>query len=182
MAQTANAETEGYQAELVASLLFRYPEICSIKIQPAKGTLSLTFLPRGRVDDDSWQRLETTLQASLEAYHQIQACPMAELYITSHQVDEYVLIEITRDLKTLQREELSLIVAIVREACLDGLMMESSDAVIARDLEWQDELIDHMLEDVRTKHQCQDIIAFREAGRVIVFNRGKLDQPKRQKK
>lgn len=182
MAQTAHSKSAGVQAELIASLLFRYPEICSIKIQPRKGVITLTFLPKGKIGEDDWRQYRKALQDSLEAYHKLRLCPMAHLSVSRYDFDDYCLMEVTRDLATLQREELSLVVAMVREFSRDGLMMDACDVISSDDLEWQDELIDHMLEDVRTKKRCQDIVAFREAGRVVVFDRTDLIRSRNRRK
>ena len=52
-----------------------------------------------------------------------------------------------------------------------NLVSEKNDSLMEEDLLMQEELIEHMLENLKISSPEKNLIAFREEGRVLVFNK-----------
>ena len=150
-------------AGLFVSLLVRYPELGSVKFIPETRTLVLTFLLRPSPDSSLFKAFSKRLYQSLEAYSYLSGRPVHVINVSRTDHESCTVIEATRDIDTLTQEELSLIVALVREWFSDRLVP---------DIQVQDEIIGHMLEDMRKSSSLGDLIGFREGDRVLLFNRG----------
>lgn len=159
-------------AGLFVSLLVRYPELGSVKFIPETRTLVLTFLLRPSPDSSLFKAFSKRLYQSLEAYSYLSGSPVHVINVSRTDHESCTVIEATRDIDTLTQEELSLIVALVREWFSDRLVPEAAEPMTEEDIQVQDEIIGHMLEDMRKSSSLGDLIGFREGDRVLLFNRG----------
>jgi len=76
-----------------------------------------------------------------------------------------------RDLDTLAQEEINLIVELFRQYFNKNLVTEDHEHLIEEDLLAQEEMIDNMLESIKDSTEDKYLFAFREEGKVLVFNK-----------
>ena len=81
------------------------------------------------------------------------------------------MLTILRDVATLSKGEIALIIVLLRENLSGKLMSDENDALLEEDLLVQEEVIDNMLENIKNQHNCNGLIGIREDGRVLVFNK-----------
>ena len=84
--------------------------------------------------------------------------------------DHLTMVEIRRDVSTLTQEEISLVIALMRMEFRQQLVVDPGDSLYEDELALQDEMIEQMLEDLRESRSDRRLVAFREEGRVMVFN------------
>ena len=77
----------------------------------------------------------------------------------------------TRDVASLSQEELALVIGLMKDTLGDRLVVDHNDGSPDEDLSMQEELIQEMLEDIKEDKLEKNLIAFREEGRVLVFNK-----------
>lgn len=159
-------------AGLFVSLLVRYPDLGSVKFLPESRTLVLTFLLRPSPESGLFKAFSKRLYQSLEAYSYLSGSPVHVINVSRTDHESCTVIEAARDVDTLTQEELALIVALVREWFSDRLVLEATEPMTEEDMQVQDEIIGHMLEDVRKDPSLGDLIGFRDGDRVLLFNRG----------
>jgi hypothetical protein len=168
---SARAARTTNSVSLLISILVRYPEVAGVTYDPATANLKLTFLLARALSARRFKRLRERLHHSLEVYRRLdrREPPAVELLRTCHR--GVGVLEVREDVHSLSREELTLIVELVRAELGNLLAVEPNPSLMEDDLAAQEELIEEMLEDLRESEHGRNLIAFREEGRVLVFNR-----------
>lgn len=159
-------------AGLFVSLLLRYPDMGTVKYRPDNRCIVMSFMLYPSPEAHVFDAFSKRLRQSLEVYSDLSGRAIHILNVTRVEHAECTVIEATRDVDTLTQEELALIVALIRETFGDRLISERVDPVSEEDLQVHDEIIGHMLDDVRQVSSLDNLVGFREGGRVLLFNRG----------
>lgn len=156
-------------AGLLISILLRYPEVGSIRLCQESHALQFTFLA-GKVAEEDTSNLETSIPEALELYHRLEREKMLICSVHSEWTERVGTITVLRDVETMSQNEIGLIVELVRRECAGNLFCES--AVLEEDeMLYQEELISHMLADLPVGNLDANVMAVREEGKVMIFNR-----------
>lgn len=177
-------EGEGYMAmryrsgedvsdsvSLLISILVRYPQVGSINFDPDKQALKFNFIFSQEFEENDLQKFKTDFVNSLETYNLLEGKKPREIILTYQTGENLTILEVKRDVDTLSHEEISLIIALVEETFLQTLVTEKNEYFLEEDLQMQEEMIGHMLENLKGTTQGKKLLAFREEGRVLVFNK-----------
>jgi len=81
------------------------------------------------------------------------------------------MLKIVRDVKTLSKGEIALIITLLRDNFKNRLVTDHNDSMLEEDLLVQEELIEDMLENLKKGQANHKLIGIREDGRVLVFNK-----------
>ncbi|MGE5654753.1 MAG: hypothetical protein ACM3ZQ_10925 [Bacillota bacterium] len=160
-------------ANLLVALLLRYPAIGSASVDTSGKQLRFTFLVSDRGSDQAalWVR---HLEEMLNAYFALERTHPEHCELKYEAHAGLGLIHIKRDLNSIKQGEIALIVEAVEEQLGSDLRSEGPDFSLAQDdLLMQEEWIGYMLENIRTGDEPQSLLAFREGGRVLVYNANK---------
>jgi len=158
-------------AGLLVSILLRFPEVGSVTFDPQSHALCFTLLLKQRMVAESFRNLQVLVLESIAAFSFLQGIEPRLIDITRTSLQGLTAIEISRDAETLTREEISLLIGLMRSHFGEGLVVESDSGLMEEDLIVQEQLIDEALDDLRETQQQQNLIAYREGGRVLVFNK-----------
>jgi hypothetical protein len=156
---------------LLISILVRYPEVGTINYDPLKQQLKFTFIFSCVLDDKELVNFKKTMVDSIDTYNFLEDRTPDFIDVNSYLCENFTMLEVTRDVGTLTQEELSLTIELVHLGFSHSLVTEKNEAVLEEDLIMQEELIEHMLENIRVSTPEKNLIAFREEGRVLVFNK-----------
>jgi hypothetical protein len=158
-------------AGLLVSILLRFPEIGSVTFDPSGHSLCLTLLIHKRISPARYDALRLLILESLAAFAYLQGFQprMAEVNRTAFR--GVTAIEITRDAETLSREEIALLIGLARERFGEELVVDPDTDLPEEDMIVQEQLIDEALDHLREVRQQYNLIAYREGGRVLVFNK-----------
>ncbi len=167
--QDTDAISDG--ANLLISILVRYPEIGTINYDADTGSIELTFMLSGSPAGAELAHVEGKLLASIAAYHVLEGVRGADSTVRCSSCGQVAMFTLRRDVATLTRGEISLVIAIMRENLLDRLVADENDAILEEDLLLQEEVIGDMLESMKKAHNSKGLIGIREDGRVLVFNK-----------
>ncbi len=166
-------EKENYNNEisLLVSILIRYPQISSLNYDNEKDILRFSFLANHVYDsrwiDDFKQRIEN----SLEAFHGSNGMDDVHFELDCQSIHDVTRFELTRNVTSLSQEEISLLVMLFEDAFRDNLVMDRNDSLVDEDMQIQEEIIDSMLHDLQGGSKDRNFIAYREEGRLLVFNK-----------
>jgi hypothetical protein len=158
-------------AGLLVSILLRFPEVGSVTFDPVHHSLRFTLLVRGRLDAEAFGRVRELLEDSVRAFGTLQGAEPRLLDVERTSFQRVTAIELVRDVETLTREEIAMLIELARDGFGDGLVVESDGSLVEEDLIVQEQLIDAALDDLRDSRGQQNLIAYREGGRVMVFNK-----------
>ncbi len=162
--------SQGGPVGLFVSILVRYPEVASVTYRRESRSLKLAVLVKSLLPEDRVAALKDRLGKSIRAYAWLtgREARVVDLQVTARQ--NVSVVELKRDVDTLTQTELSMVLAVARQFFGDELVVDQLPSIESEDLAVQEELIEEMLEDLRGSRQQPNLIAFREEGRVLVFN------------
>lgn len=169
----AQPEPEGLQNSvgLLISILVRFPEVCTIKYQPEEQTLRFTFMVNELLSAQRFGLFADSLKESLRTFASVTGRRMRVCLLEKNECSDVALVEIHRDVESLSREEIALISGLITQHFGGTVVKEVGEPLLEEDQAFQEELIEHMLEDFRHCGVSRDLIGFREGGRVFVFNK-----------
>lgn len=156
---------------LLISILVRYPEVGTINYDPVNQELKFTFIFSRVLNQNEMVSFKKKVIDSIETYNHLEGKVPTIVGVNHHLCDSFTMLEVTRDVGTLTQEEISLVIELVHTSFKNNLVTENNDYLMEEDLLMQEELIEHMLENIKTCSPDKNLIAFREEGRVLVFNK-----------
>ncbi|MBP2654955.1 MAG: hypothetical protein H6Q73_2524 [Firmicutes bacterium] len=155
---------------LLISILVRYPEIGTIKYDANNNTIKFTFMLSGIVSEPDFAKAKRMVLDSIAAYHLLEGTRAEVNAVSLSACVDVTVLTILRDVASLSKGEITLVIALLRDNCNDRLIADENDAMQEEDLLVQEEVIDSMLENVKRQKNANGLIGIREDGRVLVFN------------
>ncbi|MGE5529238.1 MAG: hypothetical protein ACM3X6_08870 [Patescibacteria group bacterium] len=159
---------------LIVSLLVRYPGIATISLDPVQKFLQFTFVVKRSLTLPEFERFSGTVTESLQAHAELNGRAPRLLDLRLSKFDDLSFLEIKRDIDSLQPEEIALLTTLIDQEFGGELVQDQEETLEEEDQAIQEEMIEHMLEDLKDSRQEKKLIGFREEGRVMVFNRAGL--------
>lgn len=156
---------------LLISILVRYPEVGAIDYNPETQSLKLTFMLSGTPTDSEFGSAKRIICDSMAAYHLLEGYENTLADISMSICEQVTMLKIVRDVKTLSKGEITLIITLLRDGFKNKLITDQNDSMLEEDLLIQEELIEDMLENLKKDHAGHKLIGIREDGRVLVFNK-----------
>ncbi|MGB6985658.1 MAG: hypothetical protein WBD74_06755 [Candidatus Aquilonibacter sp.] len=161
-----NADT----VSLVCALLVRFPELASIRSMPAEGSVRLTFALRVRLNKREQAAIAETIDDHINGY---LALAKDEVHVLRVEFDgdrSTTFMHVTRDSDTFTKEELELLVALLRDRYPDALVRNPQpEDHLDADPAAQDEAALYAIEALRDPAQSKSLVGFREEARVLVY-------------
>ncbi len=163
-----NADT----VSLVCALLVRFPELASIRAMPAEGNVRLTFALRARLDRRAHSTLGEVIADHVGGYLLLGKDEPRTLRVECDGDRGTTFVHVTRDTETFSKEELELLVALLRDRYPDVLVRNPLTEVHRDDdRAAQDEAALYAIEALRDPTQSKSLVGFREEARVLVYFR-----------
>lgn len=164
-------EPTSRNVHLLLSYAVRYPEIATVRYDPRRHTLRLSFLVTGAVSEAEFDRAERKLRETLEVYHLLEQRRSTVVEASHEALGELNTIALERDTATLTPEELFTVVEVVRDLFAGRVITESVEAIGEEDMLAQEEMIEEMLASLAQRKGNANLIAIREDGRVMFFHK-----------
>ncbi|MDD4600788.1 hypothetical protein SDC9_06152 [bioreactor metagenome] len=156
---------------LLISILVRYPEIGTINFDPQINSLKLTFMFSKLPMQTDFTNIKQLLMDSITAYHLLESTDAEIVHIELSTYGQMTMMNIIRDIHSLSKSEIALIITLLRENFQDSLIIDYNDNLLEEDLVMQEEVIDNMFASIKKQNQGNKLIGIREEGRVLVFNK-----------
>jgi hypothetical protein len=154
----------------VVALLVRFPEIHSIRSNPADATLTLTYAVGSRLDREAVKAFGEHVAEHVRAYHDLCGQSPARLAVTAERDANVTFVSVTRDFDSFSREELELQIALFGDRFGSALVKNPApDEPLDDDPAERDELVDAALDALRDPGARQRLVGFREEKRVLVY-------------
>jgi len=161
-----NADT----VSLVCALLVRFPELASIRSMPAEGSVRLTFALRARLDRAAQTALGETIVDHVSGYVLLAKDDVRTLRVECEVDRGTTFVHVTRDTDSFSKEELELLVAVLRDRFADVLVRNPlPEDHLDADPAAQDEAALYAIEALRDPTQSKSLVGFREEARVLVY-------------
>ncbi len=160
-----------HTANLLTSILLCYPEIATINLDPKTNLVRFIFYLSTSLAGDAVDVFKERLQQSLKAYYFLVNKEIEVSSFSFQTQDCFTILEFQRDVLTLTQKEIALIIALLQEQFGENLISDEDDDLLVDDLSLHEELIGHMLEHTIETSANSRLIALRDEGRVLVFNK-----------
>ncbi|WP_371369125.1 hypothetical protein SRRS_24240 [Sporomusa rhizae] len=167
-----NNEQVSDGANLLISMLVRYPEIGTINFNPETNSLKFTFMISGIPTAGDFESVKQLIINSIATYHLLQGITDSKIDVELSKYEQVAMLTIMRDVHTMSQGEIGLTVKLLRERFADRLTADQNDSILEEDLLLQEEVIEDLLESMRKQYnERHNLIGIREDGRVFVFNK-----------
>jgi len=153
----------------VVALLLRFPELHSVRSNPADATLTLSFAVRERLDRAKTLALAERVSDHLRAFLELRGDVPGKIALACDRDTAVTFVNVTRDAASFAREELELLVALFADTYGDRLVRDGTSAPADDDPAARDELVEVALDALRDPTQRQRLVGFREEQRVLVY-------------
>lgn len=169
-------DNQGFSAndsiDLMISLLVRYPEMNTVKTDPRAGEIYFSFLLKKELAEVEFFTLQQELKKNIETFLYIQNKQVNTLRFQLQSYEGYSFVEIVRDFQTISQREISLLIQLVKNELGTYLLTEQNEGAESEEIEMQEELIDDLLDRLQFDIVDQeDLIGYRDAGKVLVFQK-----------
>lgn len=154
----------------VVALLVRFPELHSVRSNPADATLTLSFAVRERLDRVRTRALSDRVGDHVRAFLDLRGEEAAKIAVTCDRDAAVTFVHVTRDAASFAREELELLVALFADEYGERLVRDGASPIpVDDDPAARDELVEVALDALRDPTQRQRLVGFREEQRVLVY-------------
>jgi len=156
---------------LIVALLERFPEIATLGSHPAEGTLTLSFAIRRRLDKAAQASLRDAVVEHVDSFMELLEEPLERLEVAFEADNGMTFVRVTRDARSLTREELQMLTALVAQKFGDVLVKSpvSGDEGFDEDPAAADDLVEFALEALRDPAQKRGLVGFREEQGAMVY-------------
>ncbi len=169
MGMIAEAPPDG--VNLLVSMLVHYPEISSLAYEPKNNVLTLKFIISPIEDKEAVLLKIDLLEESLTAFYALMKLRPLLARINIEGEGKLAVLAIERDVATITRNEVVLLITFLREQLQELLLSDLPPEQQVDDNGFQEELIENMLKSIESNYHGQGLLGIREEGRVLVFNK-----------
>jgi len=156
---------------LLISILISYPEIGTVSFDPQYHQLKLKLMLSAIPSEDEFSNINLLLVDSIAVYTMLEGLPLKTCEIQLHTHDKVAILSIVRDVHTISRNEIALIITLLRENLKKYLIIDSNVSLSEEDLLSHEEVIETMLDNIKSHRLLHGLIGIRENSRVLVFNK-----------
>ena len=155
---------------LVVSLLVRHPELSRVIIKPHLASIAFFFVVKSDVSQAERTTFRRSIADHVRALHAMSRVTGAKVAVRLTSGKELSFVELERDTKTLTRDEIALIVALVTQAFGERLVVNPpADNVDEDDFAGHEDSVGSALDAVRRGRQRKGLVGFREERRVLIY-------------
>lgn len=158
-----------YIAHLLTSILIHYPEIATINLDPKERVIKFSFYLKNIKLELG--KIEKYIQQALQAYYFLEGITSEVNAFTFEQLDHFTIMEFCRDINTLSQKEISLVIALLKEQFGTALISDEDEDLNVDNETLHEELISYMLENAKRSTANIELIALRDEGKVVVYNK-----------
>jgi hypothetical protein len=154
----------------VVALLVRFPEIHSIRSNPADESVMLSYAVGMRLDAKSATAFADTVEDHVRAFLELRGEEPSTLTVRAERDANVTFVHVARDVATFSREELELQIALFGDRFGASLLKNPApEEPLDDDSASRDELVEGALDALRDPAQRKRLVGFREEKRVLVY-------------
>jgi len=154
---------------LLISMLVRYPEISSICCEPDSREIKFTFLLND--NDNNISEFSSLIDKCLSTLYYLEKGQVVNPFNIKYSTcGRLTVLDIYRKMENLSAQEVNLIISLTQDYFKNSIVVEVEE-LTKEDQLFQEDLIGTMLDNLGHEMMNQKLFAFREEGKVMVFNK-----------
>ncbi|GIM47882.1 hypothetical protein DNHGIG_34310 [Collibacillus ludicampi] len=154
---------------LLISMLIRYPQVSTIRFVHKGKFVILTFLLNGFIEEETFQKFLSKVKDYFVAMQEFDHTVNKWGTFSRSVLNEVTFITYTQSLNHLSLSEIRLVTALIQEHFESYILLDPIELRM-EDMEAQDEVIEHLLHHQEGITEEQDLVAYRDGGKVFVYN------------
>lgn len=158
--------------DLFISLLLKYPEFNAVKYDTSRGLLRIDVALQGEVTVIRRDEFIHKAETSLSLYHHLSKVqPEHLLFDFQEQMrSKLTLLQYHRDMASLQEGEIEVFAGILQHTFAGQIIKDTGKIILEEDFKKQ--VKRNLMQKIkRNNARVHDFVAYREDGRVFVFNK-----------
>ena len=156
---------------LLITILVRYPEISKINYEPENQMIKMTYLIKNTFSEEELDHSFGNLKECVLTFNYLQQNNNISVE-TKYEINEdYITLDLYRDIDTFTVSELNVIIQLLHTDFPKSVIVDSNEFFYEDELQWQEELITDMLENLKKALPLKKMLAFRDEGKVRVFDK-----------
>lgn len=155
--------------DIFISISLKYPELNAVKYQADQEIMFLELALNQNIDKAHKQAFIKKAEDCLLIFHRLSASSPSLLNLSFEENGGVNFLRVYRDIKTLEEQEIELLLFMVREEFKD-LLFQADERIIVED-SVKKRLKKDLLNRINTGNVgATNFLAYRQEGRVLVFN------------
>jgi len=157
---------------LLVGLLVRFPEILIINYNRAEAFFIISFMLKANIEQERYMRFREHFSACLKAYYGILEQEQALPAIGKRFVKAWTLLQVTFSKKSISFEEINLVNSLILNEFQKEVIVDTraSSHFGAEKGTYGEDFIECLLPE-KKKQEQENLFAFREAGKVYIFDK-----------
>ncbi|MBR2216527.1 MAG: hypothetical protein IJ849_12345 [Selenomonadaceae bacterium] len=157
---------------LLGSILLCYGEIATVSYEPENQTFKFSFTFNTPLTEKEFQDQAHFLGESLETYQMLEGLVGCHIEFSLEAQGKLAFFHVIRDLVTVTRGEIDLLVTLMRERFGERLLCDEHSSGMDPDFAAaQMELLDRNLMGLQEARPKDHLVGLREEDHVVVYNR-----------
>lgn len=159
---------------LLVGILVRYPEIGTVRFDPASQCLQFSYtLEAGMLDvlPQSQINFQQDIMEGIKGYHLLNKIYSSVVEVEVERFARFANLTIKRDLKSFTVKEISFILSLLYQTIPGFFTIDALDRQEIDDLTVPEEMINVMLENIIKVSGQKEIVAFRDKEKVMFYNK-----------
>lgn len=156
--------------DAVISAFIRYPEMSSIKYEAKHNTAAMEMILKGHIGDKQQRRFVERSRQSLALFYRLHKIQPSKLEIDFAKRRDIYILSLTRDLYSLTEEEIEVFIVLACQefsaVLLTDVMEQQYNGRFYHDFKKS-----VMQKINRERHPYQKVFAYRDGGKMFVFDK-----------
>ena len=154
---------------LIVSLLVRHSELSRIAIDSKARSISFYFIVRGAIGKSARAAFVRAVHEHMQAFHDLDRRSGIKVAVEMEAVNGITIVEVRRDTRTVAREELAVVIALLVDA-FGSRVATNPPADGDDDPAAQEEMVGNAFDALRRGKQKKSLVGFRDERRVLARN------------
>ena len=155
--------------DAIISAFIRYSEFSCIKYEAPGNTIKIEIALQGDFNEDQKLKMLNNICQTMNLYYKISKIEPTLMKLDVIQPDGVTILRLYRDLRSMREEELGMFVRLLRQEYPNSLMKDDNN-LLFQDFMFGD-VKNSILKRINSSHNYNHIFAYRDGGRVFVFNK-----------
>jgi len=156
--------------DTIISVFIRHSELCAVKYDVKSDTIKIDTALNDSIDEEKRNKFITCCQKSMALFYGMTKVEPVQFALKFIENSGITILRLYRDSKTLQEQEMELFVQLLRQEFKSLLIRDDNDIAAIANLsgDIKRNLLQKLKQSYDTYH---NIFAYRDEGRVFVFNK-----------
>ncbi len=157
--------------DLLIMLLLRFPEIFTINCNLPESKFKLSFMLKNIPEDARYGKFRKTFADAVKAYIELSKLDAVVPTLSRKAIDSWILLQVTWKKENISFEEVNLINTIIWNEFKNDLIFDTRvEESLGKETSFKEDFIEYLLSR-KNENNEENLFAFREAGKVYVFDK-----------